>query len=292
MNSRLLLSHSSGHGYEILDPKLLRLMASNPPRPSTKPPRTIVEDFWHPLAFQPGHGWSYGPGLDWAGKIVERLSGLKLEAYMRAHIWAPLVMRNLAFDLRTRPDLEPRRVSLSARGGDDGRLAYTDQGYTFPYWERDDHYGGSSVWASAESYLPLLQTLCANDGRVLSPALADELFRPQLGAEAKAALNHTVKAVDLTRRVYGNSFDTHSQEFDHGLGGVVGLRDDADSRRAAGTLSWGGLPNLIWWIDRKTGLCGACFTQLVPVGDVKVNNLMKLFEKAVYERYQADLAKL
>lgn len=282
LNSRLLLSHASGSGYPWLDPNLQKLVASSPP--STKPIRTIVEDFAQPLVFQPGHGWSYGPGLDWAGQIVERLTGLKLGEYMRANIWKPLGMKHMSFNPDESPELKERKIGLSIRG-EDGRLAHTTEGILYLYTDRDDHYGGSGAWGSAESFLPILQTLCANDGRILSPALVDELFRPQLGAESKAMLNHTVKNIDILRRVFGNAFDVDYQDFNHGLGGNIGLKDE-DGGRAAGTMSWGGTPNLIWWVDRKTGLCGACFTQLLPVGDVNGNNLMRVFEKAVYKRYQ------
>lgn len=274
--------------YPWLDPKLQRLAASSPP--STKPIRTIVEDFAQPLVFQPGHGWSYGSGLDWVGQIVERLSGLKLGEYMRANIWGPLGMKHMGFNPDESPELKERKIGLSILG-EDGRLAPTTEGYIYSHTERDDHYGGTGVWGSAESFLPILQTLCANDGRVLSPALVDEMFRPQLGAESKAALNYTLKNIDIARRVYGNSFDVDNQDFSYGLGGNIGLRDE-DGRRAAGTMSWGGIPNLIWWVDRKTGLCGACFTQLMPVGDVNGNNLMRLFEKAIYERYQEFSAEI
>lgn len=199
-------------------------------------------------------------------------------------------MKHMGFNPDESPELKERKIGLSILG-EDGRLAPTTEGYIYSHTERDDHYGGTGVWGSAESFLPILQTLCANDGRVLSPALVDEMFRPQLGAESKAAMNYTLKNIDIARRVYGNSFDVDNQDFSYGLGGNIGLRDE-DGRRAAGTMSWGGIPNLIWWVDRKTGLCGACFTQLMPVGDVNGNNLMRLFEKAIYERYQEFSAEI
>ncbi len=196
-------------------------------------------------------------------------------------------MRHVSLD-RDSPGIKERRIGVSQRDSDeegDG-LIPAPSGYP-PVWE--DHSGGAGAFASAESFLPILQTLCANDGRVLGRDLVDEMFRPQLSAQAKAAFNETMKTNEVSRRVYGNSFDVDNQEFDHGLGGELGLKDEAGSR-AAGTMSWGGLPNLIWWIDRKTGLCGAQFTQLLPMGDPQSNKLEGLFEKAVYERYREFLS--
>ncbi|RYP90636.1 hypothetical protein DL770_003237 [Monosporascus sp. CRB-9-2] len=285
---RLLLSHASGLGYEILDPNLQRFAASD--TPSAKPPRTIVSEISRPLVYHPGRGWAYSTGIDWAGQLVERLSGLRLEQYMRVNIWEPLGMWHMSFDPDSSPELKKRKVGMSLRN-EAGQLIPTTEGYYYQYSERDGAYGGSSAWGSAESYLKLLQTLCANDGRVLSRDLVDEMFRPQLGPEGKAILNHQLKTYDVPKRVFANSFDVETQDFDYGLGGAIGLKDVV-GRRAAGTMSWGGLPNLIWWIDRREGLCGACFTQLLPMGDVNANNLEALFEKAIYERYEEFLREI
>jgi hypothetical protein len=46
---------------------------------------------------------------------------------------------------------------------------------------------------------------------------------------------------------------------------------------------WGGYPNLIWWIDRKTGICGIYAGQVVPTGDAKVSSLQRKFEAGMYE---------
>lgn len=41
-----------------------------------------LEGFTAPLKFQPGDGWVYGVGIDWAGHVVQTISGLPLEDYM------------------------------------------------------------------------------------------------------------------------------------------------------------------------------------------------------------------
>ena len=42
-----------------------------------------------PLGFSPGQRWEYGIGIDWAGVIVETLSGKSLDVYFQDHIFAP-----------------------------------------------------------------------------------------------------------------------------------------------------------------------------------------------------------
>jgi methyl acetate hydrolase len=42
-----------------------------------------------PLGFDPGTEWNYGPGIDWAGKMVERVTGQSLGSYMQEHLFTP-----------------------------------------------------------------------------------------------------------------------------------------------------------------------------------------------------------
>lgn len=284
--ARHILTHTSGLSMPAFCPKLAQLEQFTGPRATL--PKTIVDEYTYPLAFQPGTAWTYGTGYDWAGQLVERLSGLPLEAYMRAHIWDPLHMQAISFWPAAHPAMQARRVGTSLKD-ERGALVPSKEGPAYMYDEhaRTDAYGGGGAWASADAFLPLLQSLCANDGRVLAPATADELFRPQLNPAAQHSFNEQLRTVDLARRVYANSFDVDRQVMDYGLGGEIGTKDEEEGgRRRAGTMSWGGLPNLIWWVDRAAGLCGALFTGLVPVGDVRVSGLEAVFERAVYERYE------
>ena len=69
---RHLLNHSAGFGYGIWNADLARYASS---KAST--PQNLV------LAFDPGASWEYGIGIDWAGRIVENVSGQTLEAYFK-----------------------------------------------------------------------------------------------------------------------------------------------------------------------------------------------------------------
>jgi CubicO group peptidase (beta-lactamase class C family) len=50
-----------------------------------------------PLAFQPGSSYEYGFGPTVAGRIVEIVSGMKYEEFMRTRIFEPLGMKDTAF---------------------------------------------------------------------------------------------------------------------------------------------------------------------------------------------------
>ncbi|KAK3896373.1 beta-lactamase/transpeptidase-like protein, partial [Staphylotrichum tortipilum] len=82
---RHLLTHTAGTGYLFLSPQLQEWAKGAEralPIPLRKSPlsgdRTVDKRFGYPLLFEPGSAWAYGSGLDWAGKLVEVVSGQKL----------------------------------------------------------------------------------------------------------------------------------------------------------------------------------------------------------------------
>ena len=81
--TRQLLTHTSGFVYEIWNANGFRNVASG------AVDSLFAEDgngMTAPLGFSPGHRWEYGIGIDWAGIIVETLSGKSLDIYFQDHI--------------------------------------------------------------------------------------------------------------------------------------------------------------------------------------------------------------
>ena len=122
---RHLLTHSSGLVYEFTEPKMQKFRSTSPVSEGA----TGVESrFTTPLAFQPGEGWMYGTGIDWAGLLVERAADLRLDDYFRQHIFEPVgaASTDVSFfpvseGLGSRmPDLnpnDPKGLGLSAAMG-------------------------------------------------------------------------------------------------------------------------------------------------------------------------------
>lgn len=55
-----------------------------------------IRDIIQPLVFQPGEGWEYGVGIDWAGIALERTTGLSLNEYCTRNIFEPLGLKNIS----------------------------------------------------------------------------------------------------------------------------------------------------------------------------------------------------
>src|SRR5215831_6045 len=91
---RHLLTHTSGLAYGLWDAGAVRYAAARdklPPKQRKAAPRSA-------LMFDPGERWQYGPSIDRVGRIVESVSGVSLEVYLRRHILDPLGMHDTAPD--------------------------------------------------------------------------------------------------------------------------------------------------------------------------------------------------
>ena len=66
-----------------------------------------------------------------------------------------------------------------------------------------------------------------------------------------------------------------------GLGFAVNTTSP-EKARGANTLSWSGLHNTFFWIDRDRRVCAVLLTQMLPFLDDEVQVLVKDFEHAVY----------
>ncbi|HPU16957.1 MAG TPA: serine hydrolase domain-containing protein, partial [Polymorphobacter sp.] len=112
---RHLLTHTSGHVYDMWNAdfaKAAKLLGI--PNLGTSKNAALNT----PLMFDPGTNWEYGIGIDWAGKAVEAASGETLDAYVEAHIAAPLGMVDTSFVARA--SWATRHAGMTARTPDGG----------------------------------------------------------------------------------------------------------------------------------------------------------------------------
>lgn len=245
---------------------------------------TVIERFDTPLAFEPGTSWMYGPSIDFAGLLVERISGETLEAYLKTHFLAPIGATDITFHLSTRPDMQARRAPYSYRTAG-GRVSATPDNPAdnlTPFLDHEGNevtgcLGGQGIFASAGSYIKVLRGVL--DGSLVPAPFADAFFSPQLDQAQANALNALLQ-LDMANNAMGNSRKSVRKNW--GLGGVLLEDDDHEKGRKAGTIAWGGLPMQQWFVDRKTDLCGFFMTQIVPVGDQKAAEVADGFVTGVY----------
>ncbi|KIX92079.1 uncharacterized protein Z520_12233 [Fonsecaea multimorphosa CBS 102226] len=271
---RQLLTHSSGMGYDFLSPDLMKWRQWR--GELTRPGNGEIRKAYHmPLLFEPGEGWSYSCGIDWAGKMVERVNeNMTLGQYMKKNIWDPLGMASTSFRLGQNERVRSRLCATTTRTPE-GDLVPADP---YPNPNPKDDLGGGGLYSSAEDYIKVLISLLKNDGTLLKPETVNMMFTPQLSDEASLVATVTEPGAGP---MFRGGVDSPAWNF--GLGGILNMKD-VDGICKKGTMSWGGLPNLFWWIDPTAGNCGMYASQIIPPGDLESMNLSVAFRREIFAR--------
>lgn len=266
---RQLLTHTSGLGYELFNADVARAQtALGLPSIAEMKNASLMA----PLVFDPGERWEYGVGIDWAGKIVEAVSGKTLGAYLEENIFAPLAMRDTAFV--PTPPMQARAASLHMRLPDGGLGLFALPAAEAPEFEP----GGSGLFSTARDYLRFARAILgggALDGaRVLGEQGMRLVTTNQIGAIQVTPLN-SVTPLALSHEMFPGVTKRWSLAF---------MLNEAPlpTGRAAGGLMWSGIANTYFWVDPAGGRCGVLLAQLLPFADPKAMGAFLDFEGAVY----------
>jgi CubicO group peptidase (beta-lactamase class C family) len=263
--TRQLLTHTSGYVYEIWNANGLQSVASE------QIDSLFAEGgngMMAPLAFSPGERWEYGIGIDWAGVIVETLSGKSLDVYFQEHIFAPLGMQDSFY--KVPEEKAARRAAIHAR---------TEAGLAVTPHLGEPVSGGGGLSSTIADYLRFMRALLNQgtlDGaKILQPYTVDMMFENHIG--------------DLDVNPGPTQIPDVSNDFDMGFGepakwglGFLLHQAQTQSGRPKGSASWAGLFNSYFWIDRENDLCAVIATQVLPFYDTKAVAMLKEFEAAIY----------
>jgi methyl acetate hydrolase len=261
---RHLFTHTSGLGYGFTSPIVRDFK-----------PRAGEDYAVGPLVFDPGEHWLYGTSTDWLGRLIEKVSGEPLEDYFRAHILAPLRMSDTFYYV---PQAKVPRLVAVGRRRADGSIGKEP---TQPPTEGFTPIGGGGLSSTAADYIRFTRMLL-NDGelegaRVLSAGSVAAMAENQIGALGVPALKTA-----MPDRSDDFSFIADGRD-KWGLGFLI-TADAVPGKRSAGSLSWGGINNTYFWVDRARGVAGVIMMQFLPFADRKALALYDAFERGVYAR--------
>lgn len=253
---RHLLTHTSGLGYGVIDGdermKMIYHKAGVMDLFTTED-ITIGESVKRlaklPLHHEPGVKFTYSEGLDVLGYLIEIVSGMPFDEFLRTRIFDPLGMNDTRFYLSAAQ--APRLVTVQTRK--DGKWA------AFPVTFYDPDYpkagaktffsGGAGLSSTTEDYAKFLQMYLNggiyNGKRLLSPLTINTIMSNQVG--------------DLLGdggKDYGLAFGLVDQKGVQ-LGGIGGL----------GTFDWGGYFNTQYFADPQEKIIGLIFKQTSGAGN-------------------------
>lgn len=263
-----LLTHTSGFAYDTWDENMMKYNVL----PGAPPAGTVAP--LTPLIFEPGTRWQYGTGLDWTGKLVEKVSGLSLEDYFQRNILQPLGMKDTSFIVSA--DKFDRLVSLYRRQPDGSFQEDPRQLPTPP----KAFNGGGGLSSTAPDYVRFMQMILRR-GRgehgdpVLQPKTVEMMTSNQIGDLSAGKL----KSVRPDRSA---DVDFHPGFADKFTYGFLMNTTAYEGGRSAGSLAWAGIDNTFYWIDPRRSLCAVVMMQFLPFVDRDAVGLLGDFERAVY----------
>ncbi len=211
-----------------------------------------------PLARQPGEAFEYGMAADVLGDVVEIVSGMRLDEYMRKNIFDPLKMKDTYFFI---PDSKRERLSAVWSTDWRGKLEKVSDGIhhegkyeyspSYPYkGPRTFFSGGCGAISSAEDYFRFAQMLLNNgelDGvRILS--------------------RKTVELMTATNQI-GDLYATtlHDKGWKFGLGVAIQAdRSHYVDSGDVGVFEWAGIFSTRFSVDPKEQKITIFLSQTTP----------------------------
>ena len=270
---RHLLTHTAGFGYPYWSEPLLRYHQATGTGSMTS--GELVATTTVPALFDPGERWLYGINIDFVGRIVEEVSGQRLDDYFDEHILGPLGMDSTAFSLS---DEMQSRLSVVHVRLPDGSLAARDLPRSpeprFPS-------GGGGLYSTVRDYCRFLQMILGrgsrNGARVLRPATVDQMTANHIGDLRVVALPSAMPEL------------TNDAEFFPGVQKSWGLtlqinEEPLPTGRPAGGLMWAGIANTFFWVDMDNQVAGAYMSQQLPFADTRSYQLYIDIETATYSQ--------
>jgi CubicO group peptidase (beta-lactamase class C family) len=259
-----ILTHTSGFAYDVWDAEQQRY-SQYLEKTKTQAPHV------RPLSFDPGTQWRYGTSMDWAGRLVETVSGQTLEAYFQQEILQPLGMADTSFIIPA--GKFDRLVDLYLREKD-GVLKEQKRKLPDP---PKSFNGGGGLYSTPEDYIKFMQMFLHKGGSILHPETVDLMTRNHIGKLSAGKLKST-------QPERSSDMDVHPGHTDGFTYGFLINEESYDHGRSAGSLAWAGMDNTFYWIDPHRKTCATIMMQLLPFCDAQAIGVLRDFERAVYTK--------
>ena len=260
---RRLLTHTSGLAYGFTSPLVDRFATATGLSVGQN-----ADQF--PLAFDPGEGWVYGTGIDWAGHLIAAATGEPFETYLRRRILDPLGMDDTSFFPNA--EQKSRLASMHARTPDGGAAAIPFGMPETPHFMM----GGGGLYSTVTDYLKFVDAVLGRGPQLMKPASLNALCASQIGERPE------IGVLNSAQPATSNTFDPFPGADKGWTLGFVTNAGPGPNGRSAGSLAWAGLGNCYYWIDRTAGAAGIFCSQIFPFADPRALAAFAAFERAVY----------
>jgi CubicO group peptidase (beta-lactamase class C family) len=223
-----------------------------------------------PLLFQPGTEWNYSVATDVLGRVVEVVSGQRLDEFFATRIFRPLGLNDTGFSATDTQLPRLAALYIPSSGGVVRLDALGDAARRPPTL----FSGGGGLVSTAADYHRFTQLLLPRADSPAGELDGVRLLSPR--TVRYMSMNHLPGGQDLEsfgRPLYAES---PFRGVGFGLGFAVVLDPVAGKVPAsAGELSWGGAASTAFWIDPAEELTVSFFTQLLPSSTYPIRSQLR-----------------
>ncbi len=207
-----------------------------------------------PLLSDPGREWRYSAAVDVQALLVEKLTGVPFETYVRRHIFEPLGMKDSAW---TQPKDRLSRLAAMYEKDADGRLqrASEEEQRSLNFDPaRKLTMGGAGIASTADDYMRFARMLLnggsLNGVRILKPTTVKLMATDQLDPR-------------VTERSWlpGKGQGGFGMDFFVRTGQP---KDVGENRGAVGEFFWDGRASTLFWVDPANSLVAVFMVQVIP----------------------------
>jgi len=272
---RHLMTHTAGFCYDMWNGDMVKYLEATGTPGITSCQHAALKT---PIMSDPGTRWEYGTSIDFVGKAVEAVSGVRLDTYLRDQMFAPLGITDTAF--RIGEAQRERLVAVHSRNAD-GSL--TPIPFEIPQ-DPEFHMGGGGLYGTAGDYIKFTRMILnkgrGNGNQVLKPETVATMSQNHIGdlsmGKMTSAVAFATNDVDLypgMDKKWGLSFLINTAATPEG--------------RSPGSLAWAGLANTYFWIDPSRDVSGVILMQVLPFADASCLTAFADLERGVYARLDA-----
>lgn len=248
---RQLLNHTSGLGYGIIDGderiKMIYQKAGVTDLFTTEK-ITIAESVKKlarlPLHNNPGEKFTYSEGLDVMGYLIEVVSGMPFDQYLKKHIFEPLGMNDTGFYLPSEKAGRLVSVQQKSANGEWSRYPVTFYDPDYPIKGAKSFFsGGAGLSSTAKDYATFLQ-MYLNGGELNGIRI----------------LSRTTVATVLSNQT-GSLYGGPEKFFGLAFSVITPGGEELGGFGSAGTFEWGGYFNTQYFADSKEKIIGILMKQ-------------------------------
>ena len=215
-----------------------------------------------PLVYEPGTQWRYSSSTDIVGYLVEVLSGLRLDRFLKTRLFDPLGMEDTFFEL---PKFSNHRLTTLYVKENEGDLVSFDNKSNSPFTESVILFNGSGGLLSTTSdYLKFCQMLLNGGSFNNAKIITSETI-------ALMKEDHSV-GLKYKKLIFG-------KKKGFGLGFEV-VKENDTKFGSKGTFGWGGMFGTYFRIDPVEKMVFIYMTQSFETYDLKLSDK---FRSLVYE---------